>query len=111
MPLHCVASFQVKNNGETTVIINLVNPPLVVTVRPGEASPPFSSRGTYIIHAEHETLPLPPPQIDITFTPGDLFVAKSINGPSLKVEIVAKLDFPNGDLLSSLSPVENAHHL
>jgi hypothetical protein len=101
--MHCVASFEVINKGHTIVFIKLANPPLVVEVLPGKTSPPFSSPGTYIIQAKLENLPLPPPQIDVTFTPGQLFVAKSINGPNLIVEIIAKLDFPNGDLISSFS--------
>ncbi|KIK01597.1 hypothetical protein K443DRAFT_98342 [Laccaria amethystina LaAM-08-1] len=108
--MHCVASFQVKNNGNINVFVNLKKPSLAVTVRPGEISPPFTSPGTYIIRSEREHLPFPPPEIAVIFSPGKLFEAKSINNPSLNVEILAKLDFPNGDLISSLSPVESAHY-
>ncbi|KIK01583.1 hypothetical protein K443DRAFT_98315 [Laccaria amethystina LaAM-08-1] len=103
--MHCVASFQVRNNGKINVFVNLEKPSLAVTVPPDETSPPFSSPGTYIIRSELENLPLPPPEIVVTFAPGETFEAKSINRPNLNVDIIAKFDFKKGDLISSLSPV------
>jgi hypothetical protein len=110
--MHCVAGFEVKNNGQINVFVNLEDPPLAVTVPPGETSQPFTSPGTYIIRSEREHLPFPPPQIVVTFSPGEVFEAKSINNPSLNVEINANLNFSKGDLLFewSLSPVKNAHY-
>jgi len=103
--MHCVASFQVKNNGYVNVFVNLEKPTLAVTVPPGETSPPFNYPGTYIIRSELENLPLPPPEIVVTFSPGEPFEAKAINRPNLNVDIIAKFDFPKGDLILPLKLV------
>ena len=105
--MHCVASFEVKNNGTINVFIAQADPPIEVLIPPGKTSPAFSSPGTYIIKAELEKLPLPPPEIIITFSPGQTFEVKAVNKPNLNVEIFAnlKFDFSKGDLVSSLSRV------
>ena len=103
--MHCAASFLVKNNRHANVFVSLENPPLEVKIPPFGTSPPFSSPGTYSIKAEREHLPFPPPEIVVTFSPGETLEAKAINKPSLNVDIIAKFDVQKGDLISSLSPV------
>lgn len=88
-------SFQVKNNGHVAVIITHGVIPLPpVLVPPGATSPPFTSAGRYSIRSELEHLPLPDPEIVVTFSPEEQFEAKAINRPSVNVEIIAKFDFP-----------------
>jgi hypothetical protein len=100
--MHCAASFLVKNNRHANVFVNLENPPIAVTIPPFKTSPPFTSPGTYSIRAARETLPFPPPEILVTFSPGESLEAKAINRPNLDVDIIAK--FEKGDLIPSLSP-------
>jgi hypothetical protein len=101
--MHCAESFQVKNNGPTSVEVFFnIHPP--VTVPPGETSRPFVAPGEYKILPNPTTLPLPRPEIIVIFSPGELFEAKAINSPSLNVDIIAQFDFIKGDLIPSLSP-------
>jgi hypothetical protein len=96
--LYYIASFQVKNNGQITVVIThgtIPQPPVLVP--PGATSPPFTFGGKYSIRSELEHLPLPDPEIVITFSPEEQFEAKAINRPSVNVEIIAKFDFPKGE--------------
>lgn len=100
--MHWVASFLVKNNSYANVFVSQENPPIEVRIPPFGTSPPFSSPGTYSIRAERENLPFPPPEIVVTFSPGEtLLEAKAINKPSLNVDIIAKFDVQEGDLISS----------
>ena len=97
--MHSVASFQVKNNGHTPVIIamgpvpgGLPDPP--VKLLPGKTSLPFTLAADYSIQSDIE--PLPPAEVLVALTPGHLD-AKAINAPSVKVDIIANFDLPKGD--------------
>ena len=103
--MHPLASFQVKNNGPTTVIIT-AQPirPAPVKLAPGETSHPFFASAQYKIVSEVEHLPLPAPELLVTFSAEKLIEAQAINRPRVNVDVIAKFDFPTGD------PLDHAHY-
>ena len=107
--IHCVASFQVKNNGHIDVFVFLEGA-LPTTVPPHKTSPPFTASGHYVITSEFNLNLVPRHQILVDFSPGKTFDVKTINSPSLDVEIILKFDPIEGDLISSLSPVKKTHY-
>ena len=98
--MHCIASFQVKNNGHIDVFI-FPEGALPTMVYPHKTSAPFTAGGKYIITSEFNLNLVPQHQIIVNFSPGKTINIKTINSPSLDVEIILKFNLIKCDLISS----------
>ena len=98
--MHCIASFQVKNNGHIDVFV-FPEGALPTTVYPHKTSAPFTAGGKYVITSEFNLNLVPRHQIIVDFSPGKTIDVKTINNPNLDVEIILKFDLIKGNLISS----------
>lgn len=111
--MHPVASFQVKNNGPRTVLIAMSSVPdgldSPVKVLPGETSLPFTFAADYTIEAEVVPLIFPKPGVYVAFTPENLNT-KVIGPAFVNVDIIANLNFLEGDPVLPSHTIQKAHY-